>query len=100
MGQLRVRAIYANPRLELCGIVDANVDAAAKLGEMYRVSISRVRIERNSNVFLLLKASVYRTLILTYSVLLLLLLFIVILGTSFCRHYASGHTLSQWQPKS
>lgn len=38
MGQLRAKAIYANPRLELCGIVDANVDAAAKLGEMYRVS--------------------------------------------------------------
>ena len=38
MGQIRAKAIYANPRFELCGIVDSNVDAAAKLGEMYHVS--------------------------------------------------------------
>ncbi len=38
MGQIRAKAIYSNPRFELIGIVDSNVDAAMKLAEMYRVS--------------------------------------------------------------
>ena len=37
MGHIRAKAIYSNPRFEFCGIVDANVDEAAKLGEIYRV---------------------------------------------------------------
>ena len=38
MGQIRAKAVYSNPRFELIGIVDSNVDAAMKLAEMYRVS--------------------------------------------------------------
>lgn len=39
MGHIRASAIYGNPRYEFCGIVDTNVDGAAKLGELYRVRI-------------------------------------------------------------
>ena len=38
MGHIRANAIYGNPRLELGGIVDSNVEEAAKLGEYYQVS--------------------------------------------------------------
>jgi hypothetical protein len=38
MGQIRAKAVYANPRFELIGVVDSNVDAAEKLAEMYHVS--------------------------------------------------------------
>mmetsp|Transcript_44165 Transcript_44165/g.79234 ORF Transcript_44165/g.79234 Transcript_44165/m.79234 type:complete len:97 (-) Transcript_44165:1206-1496(-) len=37
MGHIRAKAIYSNPRFEFCGIVDSNVEEAAKLGEIYRV---------------------------------------------------------------
>ncbi|KAL9183277.1 hypothetical protein ACHAXT_005064 [Thalassiosira profunda] len=36
MGHIRANAIYGNPRLELSGIVDSNVEEAAKLGEYYQ----------------------------------------------------------------
>ena len=37
MGHIRASTLYANPRFEFCGIIDTNVDDAAKLGELYRV---------------------------------------------------------------
>ena len=38
MGRIRAKAIYSNPRFEFVGIVDSNVERAAELGEIYRVS--------------------------------------------------------------
>jgi myo-inositol 2-dehydrogenase/D-chiro-inositol 1-dehydrogenase len=35
MGQIRSSLIYANPRFELCGIVDTNFDAASVLAKTY-----------------------------------------------------------------
>lgn len=37
MGQIRSSLIYANPRFELCGIVDTNLDAARLLATTYQV---------------------------------------------------------------
>lgn len=37
MGQIRSSLIYANPRFELCGIVDTNFDAASVLAKTYEV---------------------------------------------------------------
>eukprot|EP00584_Thalassiosira_punctigera_P027589 CAMPEP_0172580250 /NCGR_PEP_ID=MMETSP1067-20121228/139662_1 /TAXON_ID=265564 ORGANISM="Thalassiosira punctigera, Strain Tpunct2005C2" /NCGR_SAMPLE_ID=MMETSP1067 /ASSEMBLY_ACC=CAM_ASM_000444 /LENGTH=365 /DNA_ID=CAMNT_0013372987 /DNA_START=195 /DNA_END=1292 /DNA_ORIENTATION=+ len=36
MGHIRAKAIYSNPRFEFCGVVDSNVEEAAKLGGIYR----------------------------------------------------------------
>ena len=38
MGHIRANAIYGNPRLELSGIVDSNLEEATELGEYYQVS--------------------------------------------------------------
>ena len=39
MGNIRAKALYSSPKYDFCGVVDSNVDEAAKLGGMYRVSI-------------------------------------------------------------
>ena len=39
MGHIRANAIYSNPRFEFCGIVDANVNEAEKLGAVYQVGL-------------------------------------------------------------
>jgi len=36
MGHIRAKALFSNPRFELCGVVDSNLEGAAKLGEIYR----------------------------------------------------------------
>ena len=38
MGNIRAKALYSSPKYDFCGVVDSNVDEAAKLGGMYRVS--------------------------------------------------------------
>lgn len=37
MGHIRARAIFANPQMELVGIVDPNLQAARSLGDLYHV---------------------------------------------------------------
>lgn len=37
MGQIRAGLLRANPRFELCGIVDNNFQAACKLAAIHRV---------------------------------------------------------------
>ena len=37
MGNIRAAAMYSNPRFDLCGVVDSNVDEAAKLANKYHV---------------------------------------------------------------
>jgi hypothetical protein len=37
MGQIRASLVYANPRFELCGVVDSTFDSASKLAQTYRV---------------------------------------------------------------
>ena len=39
MGNIRAKALYSSPKFDFCGVVDSNVDEAAKLGDMYRVSM-------------------------------------------------------------
>ena len=39
MGNIRAKALYSSPKYDFVGVVDSNVDEAAKLGGMYRVSI-------------------------------------------------------------
>ena len=34
MGNIRAAAMYSNPRFDLCGVVDSNVDEAAKLANI------------------------------------------------------------------
>jgi len=53
MGRIRARAVYSNPRLELAGIVDNNLDGrpARDLGGTYRVSAVRGRGEMISVSF-------------------------------------------------
>lgn len=38
MGHIRAKAIFANPRFELVGVVDENVENANRLADVYRVS--------------------------------------------------------------
>ena len=38
MGNIRAKALYSSPKYDFVGVVDSNVDEAAKLGSMYRVS--------------------------------------------------------------
>ena len=40
MGQIRAQILYANPRFELCGVVDVNLAGAEKLAKQYSVSLS------------------------------------------------------------
>lgn len=37
MGHIRSSLIYANPKFELCGIVDTNFDSAAAMADTFRV---------------------------------------------------------------
>lgn len=37
MGHIRSSLVYANPRFELCGIVDTNIDAAANMADTFSV---------------------------------------------------------------
>jgi predicted homoserine dehydrogenase-like protein len=37
MGQIRSSLIYANPRFELCGIVDVNMEGASAMADMFGV---------------------------------------------------------------
>ena len=46
MGQIRASLMYANPRFDLCGIIDNNIDAATSLASKYKV-----RNSNYSNVF-------------------------------------------------
>lgn len=41
MGHIRSSLVYANPRFELCGIVDTNFDAAASMADTFGVRHSR-----------------------------------------------------------
>jgi myo-inositol 2-dehydrogenase/D-chiro-inositol 1-dehydrogenase len=36
MGNIRARALYGNPRIQLCGIVDTNIEQTKTLSELYR----------------------------------------------------------------
>ena len=36
MGQIRAKALFGNPRISLCGIVDPNIEQAKSLSELYR----------------------------------------------------------------
>ncbi len=37
MGTIRTDLVYANPRFELCGVCDMNLDAAEEVAETYSV---------------------------------------------------------------
>ena len=37
MGQIRSSLIYANPRFDLCGIVDTNIESASAMAETFGV---------------------------------------------------------------
>ena len=50
MGHIRSSLIYANPRFELCGIVDMNFDSAAAMADTYRVRDSCFAPARQSSV--------------------------------------------------
>lgn len=39
MGQIRAGLLYANPKFELSGIVDTNMEAASVLAETYAVRL-------------------------------------------------------------
>lgn len=39
MGQIRAKAIHANERFDLCGVCDADFDAAETLANRYRVRL-------------------------------------------------------------
>jgi len=39
MGHIRARALYGNPRIQLCGIVDKNIRQAKALSELYRTPL-------------------------------------------------------------
>ena len=39
MGHIRAKALYGNPRIELCGIVDINIEQAKELSELYRTPL-------------------------------------------------------------
>jgi predicted dehydrogenase len=43
MGHIRSSLIYANPRFELCGIVDVNVQGASALADMFGVRNNQCR---------------------------------------------------------
>ena len=42
MGQIRSRLLYANPRFQVCGIVDTNIQAATELADRYSVSLEHI----------------------------------------------------------
>ncbi len=37
MGQIRASLMYANPRFDLCGVIDNNINAATSLASKYKV---------------------------------------------------------------
>lgn len=37
MGDIRAKLMYANPKIDLCGVVDISMDAAEKLASKYQV---------------------------------------------------------------
>ena len=37
MGTIRTGLVYANPRFELCGVCDANIQAAERVADTYSV---------------------------------------------------------------
>lgn len=39
MGNIRAKALYSSPKFKFCGVVDSNVDDAAKLGNVYLVRL-------------------------------------------------------------
>ncbi len=39
MGHIRAKAMYSNPRIDLVGVVDSNLNEAARLGGVYHVSL-------------------------------------------------------------
>ncbi len=39
MGHIRAKALYSNPRIQLCGIVDTNTTQAKQLSDMYRIPL-------------------------------------------------------------
>lgn len=43
MGHIRSSLIYANPRFELCGIVDVNMQGASEMAEMFGVRNKQCR---------------------------------------------------------
>ena len=42
MGAIRTGLVYANPRFELCGVCDVNMEAADRIASKYSVSISHI----------------------------------------------------------
>lgn len=38
MGAIRAKIMYANPKIDLCGVCDVNVDSAKELASTYSVS--------------------------------------------------------------
>ncbi len=37
MGDIRARLMYSNPKIDLCGIVDINSEAASAMASLYQV---------------------------------------------------------------
>ena len=37
MGAIRTELVYANPRFELCGVLDVNLEAAERIADTYSV---------------------------------------------------------------
>lgn len=37
MGRIRAKAAFSNPRFEIAGVVDQNVNGAKQLADLYRV---------------------------------------------------------------
>ena len=54
MGNIRAAAMYSNPRFDLCGVVDSNVDEASKLANTYHVRTRIIVLCSISLVFLYL----------------------------------------------
>ncbi len=51
MGTIRTDLVYANPRFELCGVCDTNMDTAESVAETYSVRSyegQRVKNEREN----------------------------------------------------
>ena len=41
MGAIRAKILYSNPRVNFCGVVDVNEEAATKLATVFNVSFFR-----------------------------------------------------------
>ncbi len=37
MGDIRAKLMYSNPKIDLCGIVDINTEAATAMASLYQV---------------------------------------------------------------